>query len=162
MENTQLKDLEVLSRYLSEEELKEVASQVARETFRNSMGIGNPHSKANIDYYASQGAYLAVKEYAEENDEIDFKEMSKALNSKVNALIKGLQTYQLNYDHIIKEAVESRADDFKRKVDSIITQFLEDEESYSGVYKQVERDLGYILAEHLMTHLKESFTKEDK
>jgi len=33
MENTQLKDLEVLSKYLSEEELKEVATQVARETF---------------------------------------------------------------------------------------------------------------------------------
>lgn len=160
MENTQLKDLEVLSRYLSEEELKEVASQVARETFRNSMGIGNPHSKANIDYYASQGAYLAVKEYAEENDEIDFKETSRALNGKVNALIKGLSLYQLNYDPIIQEAVENRAGDIKRKVDDLITQFLEDEESYSGVYKKVEGELGYILAEHLMTHLKESFTKD--
>src|SRR5690606_28800160 len=106
MENTQLKDLEVLSKYLSEEELKEVATQVARETFRNSMGVGNPHSKSNIDYYASQGAYLAVKEYAEENGEIDFEEMSKTLNSKVNALIKGLHTYQLKYEHIIEEAVE--------------------------------------------------------
>lgn len=160
MENKQLKDLEVLSRYLSEEELKEVATQVAREAFENSMGIGNPYSKANIDFYASQGSYLAVKEYAEENDKIDFEEMSKTLNSKVNALIKGLTTYQLSYEHIINEAVESRADDIKRKVDSIITQVLEDEESYTGVYKKVEQDLGYILADHLMSFLKESFTKD--
>lgn len=162
MENAQLKDLEVLSRYLSEEELKEVAREVAYTSFKDSIGSGNPHSKANIDYYISQGAYQAVKEHAEAHEEIDFKEMSKVLNSKVNALIKGLHLYQLKYEHIIEEAVENRAGDIKRKVDDLITQFLDDEESYSGIYKKVEQDLGYFLGEHLMTHLKESFTKEDK
>lgn len=160
MENKQLKDLEVLSRYLSKEELKEIASEVAREAFRDSMDVDNPHSRDNIHYYASRGAYLAVKDYAEENNEIDFKEMSKSLDSKINALIKGLHIYELNYKHIINEAVENRADEIKHKVDSILTQLLEDYESCSGVYKKVEQDLGYILADHLMAYLRESFTKD--
>lgn len=157
-----IKDLEVLSRYLSEEELKEVAKDVAKGLFRNSMSPSNPHAKDNIDFYAKHGAYLAVKEYAEANDEIDFKEMSKSLNKKVDGIIKGLQSYQLGYDHILKEAVENRREDIQRRVDEILNNFLQDEETYSGVYKRLEGDLGYVIAEHLMEHFKKSFNVEPK
>lgn len=155
-----IKDLEVLSKYLSEEELKEVAKDVAKELFRNSMSLSNPNAKSNVDFYAKQGAYLAVKEYAEVNDEIDFKEMSKSLNKKVDGVIKGLQSYQLGYDYILNEAVENRREDIQRRVDEILNNLLQDEENYSGVYKRVEGDLGYVIAEHLMEHFKKSFNVE--
>lgn len=159
---TNITDLEVLSKYLSEEELKEVAKDAAKELFRNSMSLSNPNAKSNVDFYAKHGAYLAVKEYAEANDEIDFEEMSKSLNKKVDFVIKGLKSYQLGYDHILKEVVENRREDIQRRVDEILNNLLQDEESYSGVYKRVEGDLGYVIAEHLMEHFKSSFNKKSE
>lgn len=157
-----IKDLEILSKYLSEEELKEVAKDVAKETFRRAMNPSNEHSKDNVDYYAKHGAYLAVKEYAEDNDQIDFKEMAESLNKKVNSIIKGLRDYQLGYDGIVNQAVENRRVDIQRRVDEILNNLLQDEESYSGVYKKVEGDLGYVIAEHLMEHFRKSFNTESK
>ena len=157
-----IKDLEVLSKYLSEEELKEVAKDVAKGLFRNSMSPSNPNTKSNVDFYAKHGAYLAVKEYAEANDEIDFNEMSKSLNKKVDGIIKGLKSYELGYDGVVNQAVENRRVDIERRVDEILNNLLQDEESYSGVYKKVEGDLGYVIAEHLMEHLRKSFNTESR
>lgn len=158
---TNITDLEVLSKYLSDEELKEVAKDVAKEQFRRAMHPSNPSSDSNVDFYAKQGAYLAVKEYAEENDKIDLESLSAELNKKINGVIKGLNFYQLDCNEIVKEAVENRRGDITRRVDDIITQLLADEESYAGVYKKVEGDLGYIIAEQFMEHLRNSFKQKD-
>ena len=158
--NNNVKDLEVLSKYLSEEELKEVAREVARGAFMSTLGYSNPHNKANLDFYLKHGAYEAVRQFAEENSLIDYEEMSKTLNNKVNAVIKGLKSYSIPYQEIIKEQTESRAEDIKRQVDAVLSELLNDKESYSGVYKKVEGDLGYIIAERLMEHLKTSLLEK--
>ena len=82
-----LKDLEVLQKYLSEDELKDVAKQVAYDTFRNSIGSGNVHSKDNIEFYIKHGAYEAVVQHAKENQLEDISELSKQLNTKVAKII---------------------------------------------------------------------------
>src|SRR5690606_24111057 len=119
MENS-LKDLEVLQKYLSEEELKEVAKQVAYDTFKSSIGSSNPHSKDNIEFYIKHGAYEAVVKHAKENQLENISELSKDLNTKVARIINSLQVYNIPYTDMVKEALEANRGTVVRKVEEVI------------------------------------------
>jgi cation transport regulator ChaC len=99
-----LQDLEVLERYLSEEELKEVAKDVARELFRSSLGGKNPHRRTNLDYYIGQGALQAVEEYMVDFDK---EELASNLKARTKTIIKGMSVYNLpdNYIQIAKDEI---------------------------------------------------------
>ena len=125
MENS-LKDLEVLKKYLSEDELKDVAKQVAYDTFRNSIGSGNVHSKDNIEFYIKHGAYEAVVKHAKENQLEDISELSKQLNIKVAKIINSLQYYQIPYSNMVQEALEANRSTIVRKVEKVYYKEQED------------------------------------
>jgi len=46
-----INDLEVLSKYLSEEELKEIAKDVAFAHFSSKLKESNPYAKSNLEFY---------------------------------------------------------------------------------------------------------------
>lgn len=158
---TAIKDLEVLSKYLSEEELKDVAKQAAYEMFVRTLGKDNPHAKDNLDFYIKQGAYQAVIQHASEN-EVDIQELSKSLNTRVARLINGLQSYQIPFDRLISEAVEANRKTIETKVNTVLEELVTDDEKYGGVYQQCVNGIGEHLADVVAEQLKASFTKESK
>lgn len=158
---TAIKDLEVLSKYLSEEELKDVAKQAAYDMFVRTLGKDNPHSKDNLDFYIKHGAYQAVVQHASEN-EVDIQELSKSLNARVAELINGLQSYQIPFEHLISEAVEANRKTIETKVNTVLEELVTDDEKYDSVYQQCVNGIGEHLADVVAEQLKASFTKESK
>lgn len=156
MENS-LKDLEVLQKYLSEDELKDVAKQVAYDTFRNSIGSGNVHSKDNIEFYIKHGAYEAVVQHAKENQLEDISELSKQLNTKVAKIIGSLQSYNIPYSNMVQEALEANRGTVIRKVEEVIKEVCQDDDKYYQISSQVKNTIGEWLGDKLMEYLKESF-----
>jgi len=65
---TNIDDLEVLKKYLSDDELKDIAKQVAFESFRRYLGNDNPNAKENYEYYAKYGALQSIIEYSKDFD----------------------------------------------------------------------------------------------
>ena len=152
-----LKDLEVLQKYLSEDELKDVAKQVAYDTFRNSIGSGNVHSKDNIEFYIKHGAYEAVVQHAKENQLEDISELSKQLNTKVAKIISSLQSYQIPYSNMVQEALEANKETVVRKVEEVIKEACQDDDRYYQISSQVKNTIGEWIGDKLMEYLKESF-----
>src|SRR5690554_3560336 len=97
---TKIKELDVLAKYLDEQELKEIAASAAYDLFKSSIGTLNEHGKENLDYYVKHGAYEAVRQHAQEN-EVDMARLSKDLNTKVAKLISELRSYQIPYKHLL-------------------------------------------------------------
>lgn len=159
MENS-LKDLEVLKKYLSEDELKDVAKQVAYDTFRNSIGSGNVHSKDNIEFYIKHGAYEAVVKHAKENQLEDISELSKQLNTKVAKIINSLQSYNIPYSNMVQEALEANKHTVVRKVEKVIKEVCQDDDKYYQISSQVKNTIGEWIGDKLMEYLKESFKDE--
>lgn len=161
--NNSIKDLEVLSKYLSEEELKDIAKQVAYESFKNSIGSGNPHSKDNIEFYIKYGAYEAVVQHAKENALEDIFELSKQLNTKVAKIINSLQSYHIPYTELIKEALDANKDTIIKKVDEVLSDKLdESNKSYDAITSLVSEQLGYLMGDRLFEYFKQSFKEDGK
>ncbi|HLS54065.1 MAG TPA: hypothetical protein VK031_08840, partial [Tissierellaceae bacterium] len=112
---TNIKDLEVLEKYLSEEELKEVAKEVAYNAFKSSLGVENPFSASNLNFYTSQGAYEAVKQHITDNDFRE-EEFVEELRSRVSSVIKGLNYYQLPLDEVIEEVVDEKKGEIRDRI----------------------------------------------
>lgn len=159
MENS-LKDLEVLQKYLSEEELKEIAKQVAYDAFKDSIGSGNPYSKDNIQYYIKYGAYEAVVKHAKENQLENISELSKDLSAKVAKIINNLQSYNIPYEDMVKEALEAHRETVIRKVEEVIKDACQDDGKYYQISSQVKDTIGEWIGDRLMVYLKESFKDE--
>jgi hypothetical protein len=142
-----LQDLEVLERYLSEEELKEVAKDVARELFRSSLGEKNPHRRTNLDYYIGQGALQAVEEYMVDFDK---EELASNLKARTKTIIKGMSVYNLpdNYIQIAKDEIEASKEMIKDKINKYINDFVNGTEypnSYGKFYEILGEQLGDVV-----------------
>jgi hypothetical protein len=153
-----LQDLEVLERYLSEEELKEVAKDVARELFRSSLGEKNPHRRTNLDYYIGQGALQAVEEYMVDFDK---EELASNLKARTKTIIKGMSVYNLpdNYIQIAKDEIEASKEMIKDKINKCINDFVNGEE-YPNSYRTFSEFLGEQFGEVVYSILGKEFKKE--
>jgi hypothetical protein len=152
-----LQDLEVLERYLSEEELKEVAKDVARELFRSSLGGKNPHRRTNLDYYIGQGALQAVEEYMVDFDK---EELASNLKARTKTIIKGMSVYNLpdNYIQIAKDEIEASKEMIKDKINKCINDFVNGEE-YPNSYRTFSEFLGEQFGEVVYSILGKEFKK---
>lgn len=153
-----LQDLEVLEKYLSEEELKEVAKDVARELFRSSLGNKNPHRKTNLDYYIGQGALQAVEEYMVDFDK---EELASDLKTRTKSIIKGMSVYNLpdTYIQIAKEEIENSRQLIKDKINKYIEDFVNGTE-YPNSYGKFSEVLGDQLGDTVYIILEKAFKKE--
>ncbi len=142
---TEVKDLEILSKYLSEDELKDVAKNVAYNHFANSLKGDNPHAKSNLDFYIGQGALQAVLQYG---TELNFDFHAQELKTKVSSLIKNMKDYQLptSYTDIAKETIEENREEIQAKMQTLVSNFVNDE-SYSNSYKMFTEMLGETLGD---------------
>ena len=153
MKNPQ--ELEVLEKYLSEDELKDVAKQVAFDYFKNNLGSQNPHRKSNLDFYLGQGCLEAVKEYG---NKINFDFHAQELKEKTSKLIAKLSDYNLpdNYKEIAKEAVESHREEIQNKMKDKISSFVNGDD-YPNMYKTFSEAVGEQLGDLLYNLLEEKF-----
>lgn len=129
-------DLKVLEKYLSEDELKGVAKEAAFQAFSNSIGKDNPHNKSNLEYYLKQGALDAVRDHL---PDLDAEELTSEMKKKTLRQIRGLKDYQLpdDYRDIAREVIEQRRSEIESKVNTLIDNFLSDQEPFGTVYTQV-------------------------
>ena len=155
---SKLQDLEILQKYLSEDELKEVAREVAIDLFKSSLGEQNPHRKANLDYYIGQGALRAVEDYMVGFDK---EELASDLKTRTKTLIKGMSVYNLpdTYIQIAKEEIENSKQLIKDKINKYIDDFVNGTE-YPNSYGKFSEVLGDQLGDTVYTILEKSFKKE--
>ena len=147
---TNIKDLEVLQKYLSEEELKEVAKQVAYESFRNSMGSGNPNNKSNIDFYAKYGAYEAVKQHITDGGFRE-EEFVDELRERVKGIIKRLSRYDVPLDSVVEEILEEKRDEVRVKVDDVWKEWVsKEEDDFGSLYSCISRSGADYISEYII------------
>ena len=153
-----LQDLEVLERYLSEDELKEVAKDVARELFKSRLGEKNPNRRTNLDYYIGQGALQAIEDYMLDFDK---DELASDLKTRTKTLIKNLSVYNLpdNYKEIAKEEIENSQQLIKDKINKYIDDFVNGEE-YPNSYRTFSEFLGEQFGDVVYTILGREFKKD--
>lgn len=156
---TKIKDLDVLAKYLDEQELKEIAASAAYDLFKSSLGTLNEYGKKNLDYYMKYGAYEAVRQHAQEN-EVDIARLSKNLNTRVAELISELKSYQIPYEHLLDAALVANKETIERKVNSVIDRLVTDDEKYDSVYRACTERVGEVIAEVVTAALKNFYSKE--
>jgi len=154
-----IQDLEVLKNYLSEEELKEIAKDVARETFKSSLGEANPHRKSNLEFYIKQGALQAVEEYMVDFDKT---ELAQDMKEKTKVLIKDLSQYQLpdTYRKIAEETIETERTVIEDKIKYFISNFV-NSDNYDSVYASFQDKVGEKMADLLYSLLESNFKKKE-
>lgn len=152
---SQINDLEVLSKYLSEEELKVIAKEVAYEHFSSSLKKSNPHAESNLDFYIRYGALQAVLQYG---TELDFDFHAKELKERVSKLIKGLSRYDLprTYTVIAEEQVEAQREEIQDRMKELISNFVNGGD-YPSVYGTFTEKVGEQLGDMLYSLLEEKF-----
>jgi hypothetical protein len=155
---TTIKDLEVLEKYLSADELKKIAKEVAKELFEDSLGSQNPNRKSNLDYYIGQGALKAVEEYMVDFDK---DELVKDLKEKTKSNIKKLTVYHLpdDYNKIAKQEIEKNKQLIKDKISKYIDDFVNGEE-YPNSYRTFSEFLGEQFSDTIYNILGKEFKKE--
>lgn len=150
-------ELEVLSKYLTTEELKEIAKEVAKEAFKSSIGAENPHSKENIQYFTIQGAMMAMR------DAIDpiRSELQPHFNDRILKAINGLSYYSIignktyRLDEMINNALSVHETEITKRVNKIIEDgYLNpgakySDELYRAVYDRVGDNVNQIINEAL-------------
>lgn len=153
----QINDLEVLSKYLSEEELKVIAKEVAYAHFSKHLSESNPHSKSNLDYFIGKGALQAVLQYG---TELDFDFHAKELKERVSKLIKGLSRYELpnTYTKIAVEQIESQKEEIQSRMKELVSNFVNGGD-YPSVYGTFTEKVGEQLGDMLYSLLEEKFKK---
>lgn len=157
MSNT-IKDLEVLEKYLSEEELKEVARSVAFDAFKNSIGsINSENRKSNYEWYLKQGALEAVREHI---SDFDANSLTKDLQKKTKELIQKLTVYQLpdTYQKIAKEYIENNKHIIEDKMQKIMQNFV-NKEDYNTAYSTFQEFIGERFGDLLYSLLEKEFKK---
>lgn len=157
-----LKDLEILQKYLSEEELKEIAKSVAYESFKSSIGSYNSQNReSNYEWYLKHGALEAVREHI---SEFDAQALVGDLQDKTKKLIKSLATYDLpdNYKTIAEEYIENNKSIIEDKMKSHITDFVNNEKefSYGGAYTTFKEYIGQQMTDIIYNLFEQYFKKK--
>jgi len=155
MKKEEIKDLEILEKYLSEEELKDVAKNVAYRYFETHLGSKNPHYKDNYDFYLMRGALLAVQEHIKDFDK---DELAKEMQKKTLALIKSLKTYNLpnNYIDIARDHIVKNKKIITNKIDLLISEFV-NAKDYNKSYMTFTEFIGEEFANLLSTMLEKEY-----
>jgi len=159
--NNTIKDLEVLERYLSQDELKAVAKEVAYKAFESSIGKYNSeHRKSNYEWYLKQGALEAVREHI---SDFDAKDLAENLRDKTLTLIKKLDRYDLpnNYNEIAKQHIEENKSIITDKINQHLTDFVNNEKefSYKGAYNTFSEYIGQQMTDIIYRLFEEHFKK---
>lgn len=154
-----IKDLQVLEKYLSEEELKEVAKEVAKNAMQNSLGEQNPYAKNNAEFYMKEGFLLAL--YKElETDQIYTSELVDKLKEKVEREIFKMSFYQLPplFNKIVEQAIAENESVIKEKINSLTSDFV-NSENYPSAWGTFKDHIGEQLGDMLYGLLEQKFKK---
>lgn len=148
-------DLDILSKYLSEEELKDIAKQVAYAHFSDTLNQSNQYAKSNLQFYIGQGALNAVLQYGQE---LDFDFHAQELKDRVSTLIKKLDTYNLpsTYQDIAKQYVEDNREVIQNKMEELMYDFVNNDK-YPNAYGTFADKVGEQLGDMLYSMLEDKF-----
>ena len=160
---TQVKDLEILSKYLSDDELKGIAKQAAYDLFKSSISQEeNKYAKDNIAYYITQGAMMAMTESIEPIK----AELQEGFNDRIKRAIKDLSLYSLignkqyGLDPIITAAIKSHEGGIKIKIDEIIGRIINNDADCDSLYSKAQDSIGDVFAELLTELLRTKYEKK--
>lgn len=152
----QLKELDVLSKYLSDDELKEIAKDVAKEEIHNYLGMQNLHRHTNFEFYVTHGAFEAVKEYA---SSFDKEKLANSLNERVEQIIQNMQSYELpeTYDEMVNEALKNNKDRIQFKIHKLVSRMINDEDEWPNLHSTFSNYVGGVFADLLYDILEKNF-----
>jgi uncharacterized protein (UPF0264 family) len=160
--NTSLKDLEVLEKYLSQDELKAIAKEVAYKAFESAIGTSNAlHRTSNLEHYLKRGALEAVKDHIKDFDK---DKLVVQLQEKTLKLIESLNKYDLPniYKDIAEKHIQNNSHIIINKMNEHITSFVNNEKefSYNGAYNTFSEYIGQQMTDIIYSLFKEHFKKE--
>lgn len=152
-----IQDLEVLQKYLSEDEFKEVAREAALTYFKSRLGSQSPHAKSNLDFYIGQGALQAVLQYGAE---LNFDFHAQEIKEKTSELISEMSQYNLptTYREIAEQQIESQREEIQDRVKQLVSDFVNGGD-YPNAYKTFESEVGEKLGDLLYSLLEKEFKK---
>ena len=160
---TQVKDLEILSKYLSDDELKDIAKNAAYDLFKGSISQeDNKYAKDNISYYITQGAMMAMADAIEPIK----TELQEGFNERIIRAIKELSIYSLignktyGFDPIITDAIQAHKEAIKAKVDEIVNHVINDDCDSDSLYGKTQDTIGNVFAEMLTDMLRAKYEKK--
>ena len=159
---SQITELDILSKYLDEDELKEIAKQAAYDLFKSSIGPDNPHRKANIEFYAIRGAMLAMKEA----QDITFLDtLQSEFNAKVKRAVKSLQWYQIDtkqfgYTKIVENAIKTNESTIINKINELVNAKVNNDEDYDSLCSNVNDYVGECMGSLIYEMLEQKFKKD--
>lgn len=162
MNDKTIQDLGILEKYLTEDELKDIAKKVAYDTFIKNLGIENPYAKSNAEFYIQHGAYQAVIQHACEN-QIDIKELSVDLEKRVKSLIRSTDRYHLptTFNDLTTQIINEKCKpDIENKLNELLKDFIE-KESFSSIYTTFESYIGNTLGEMMYDIVTKHFNKKE-
>lgn len=160
MEETPIvQDLDILSKYLSKEELKEIAKQAAYDKFSSYLGKDNPNRRSNYDYYIKYGALESVREHMKD---FDVQKLTKQLENKVRDIIKNMQSYHLpdEYKEIAKQYMLDNKNIITSKIDNLLKDFV-NSEGYQSCHSSFKDYVGEVFSEILYTMLEDRFKSKN-
>lgn len=159
-----IKDLDILSKYLDEDELKDIAKEVAKEAFKNNIGLQNPYRKENIEYYLIRGAFMVLYENMQDAS-INLQEL---FNVKIAQAIKKISLYDLQYGNWsnLSQMVNSSLEPHKNAIDFRVAEIIK--ESYLSatndyndkLYTKVFDIVGETVSELINDSLKLKFNEK--
>jgi len=162
-----IKDLEILSKYLDEDELKEIAKNAAYDLFKGNLAIGEDshYKKENLTYYCIQGAMLAMKSSIEPIK----SELQTDFNKKVKQAINKLSLFDLQYkewsnlSEIVNASLDIHRKDIQERIDQIISEnYLSKTNNYNDkLYTAVFDAVGEVVSNTISDALKMKYEKNN-
>ena len=157
---SKIKDLEILKQYLNEDELKSIAKEAAYDLFKNSIGPDNPNRKDNIEWYAKQGALLAMKESM---TDLDLSELQSTFNTKVNSVIKKIDYYNISddFNKMLQTALIKHKENVENKVNELIAAKINNDSDMNSIYNKCNESVADAFSDILYNAVELHFKKKD-
>lgn len=157
---SKIEDLEILKQYLNEDELKSIAKEAAYSLFKNDIGPDNPNKKANIEFYAKEGALLAMQEAM---TDLDFSELQSTFNDKVKKIIKGLSWYSINddFEKMFKVAIDANKKTVEAKVNEVIAAKVNNDSEMDSIYDKCNESITNVFSDILYNAVELHFKKKN-
>ena len=157
---SKIEDLEILKQYLSENELKEIAKEAAFSLFKSHIGPDNPHKKDNIEYFAKQGALLAMQEAM---TDLDLSELQSTFNSKINSIVKKLDWWSIykEFDKPLQAAINNNKETIENKVNEVIALKVNNDSEMDSIYSKCNESIADTFGDILYNAVELHFKKKE-
>lgn len=150
---TKIEELDIVSKYLDQDDLEQIAKQAAYDLFKDTISIkNNKYARDNIEFYITKGTMLAMTQELEPIR----KELQSTFNKKVLKAVEKLDSYDIckeeyGFTKILKDVIEINKPIIEEKITSILSELVNNDEAWGSIYSKVQTSIGDIFADVILS-----------